>query len=103
MVSLLVSYDISKDSLRKKAAERLIDIGLVRIKYSVYLGTLSENTYAHTLSWLHQLQGDERWSPTSDSVLAIRLLAGQVKDMQVIGLPKWDREDLDNGRLVVIL
>ena len=76
---------------------------MLPLSVGVYLATLSENTYAHTLSWLHQLQGDERWSPTSDSVLAIRLLAGQVKDMQVIGLPKWDREDLDNGRLVVIL
>lgn len=39
----LVIYDISRDKARKKVADHLLDLGLVRTQYSVFLGTVDKN------------------------------------------------------------
>lgn len=39
----LVIYDISRDKSRKKVADHLLDLGLVRTQYSVFLGTVDKN------------------------------------------------------------
>ncbi|MCA9199776.1 MAG: CRISPR-associated endonuclease Cas2 [Planctomycetales bacterium] len=39
----LVIYDISQDKARKKVADHLLDLGLVRTQYSVFLGTVDKN------------------------------------------------------------
>lgn len=42
-MNILLIYDISEDSLRRKAAELCKDYGLVRIQYSAFFGRLSRN------------------------------------------------------------
>jgi len=39
----LVIYDISSDKVRKKVADQLLDLGLVRAQYSVFIGTANQN------------------------------------------------------------
>jgi len=39
----LVIYDISNDKVRKKTADRLLDIGLIRAQFSVFIGTVNAN------------------------------------------------------------
>ena len=40
---LTAIYDISSDRIRKRIADRLLDAGLLRVQYSVFLGTLDNN------------------------------------------------------------
>ena len=39
----LVVYDITSDKARKKISEQLLNLGLVRAQYSVFIGTLDKN------------------------------------------------------------
>ena len=39
----LVIYDISEDRARKKIADHLLNLGLTRTQYSVFLGTVDKN------------------------------------------------------------
>jgi CRISPR-associated protein Cas2 len=39
----LVLYDISANKTRKKIADRLLDSGLTRAQFSVFIGTLAKN------------------------------------------------------------
>jgi CRISPR-associated endonuclease Cas2 len=39
----LVVYDITSDKARKQVSEQLLNLGLVRAQYSVFLGTLDKN------------------------------------------------------------
>lgn len=39
----LVVYDITSDKARKKVSEQLLNLGLVRAQYSVFIGTLAKN------------------------------------------------------------
>ena len=41
----LISYDIEKDSLRTQIGNKIIEYGLTRIQYSVYLGYLKQTDY----------------------------------------------------------
>jgi CRISPR-associated protein Cas2 len=36
-------YDISSDKVRKKISDRLLDLGLIRVQYSVFFGTIDNN------------------------------------------------------------
>lgn len=40
---VLAIYDISSNKARKKISDRLLDIGLVRTQYSVFMGTINHN------------------------------------------------------------
>ncbi len=42
-VIYLVVYDISSDKARKKVADHLLNLGLVRAQFSVFIGTLEKN------------------------------------------------------------
>ncbi len=39
----LVIYDISSDKVRKKVSDRLLDLGLIRSQYSVFIGMANRN------------------------------------------------------------
>lgn len=42
-VIYLVVYDISADKARKKVADHLLNLGLVRAQFSVFIGMLEKN------------------------------------------------------------
>ncbi len=90
---LLVSYDIENNYFRKKIADHLLDTGLDRFQYSVYLGNLAEAVKDTLVKWLLDLQGDRRWGQ-KDSVLVLFLTDRQVREMLTIGKPNWNQEAL---------
>jgi CRISPR-associated protein Cas2 len=40
---LTAIYNVSSDKIRKKVSDRLLNLGLVRVQYSVFFGTLDNN------------------------------------------------------------
>lgn len=48
-----VCYDITDNRLRKKVSDRLIRIGLTRIQYSVFIGTIKDHLQEDLVSWLN--------------------------------------------------
>ena len=42
-VALFVSVDIANDKVRRKASEMLLDYGLIREQYSVFVGRMTRN------------------------------------------------------------
>jgi|JI6StandDraft_1071083.scaffolds.fasta_scaffold159058_1 CRISPR-associated endonuclease Cas2 len=51
----LACYDIEKDRLRTKLADKLLEYGFERIQFSVFLGTLRENRKEELLEWVEKL------------------------------------------------
>lgn len=68
----LISYDIENDALRVKIAKMLIQTGLHRIQYSVFMGSISASALAKLKKALSQLEGGEQWA-VNDSVMILPL------------------------------
>lgn len=97
MMNYLVSYDISKDSLRTRIGDRLIADGLDRIQKSVYLGIINMEVKEQLLKWLKNeiiLKGDLK----TDSVIFIPLTARQVNETIIIGKNNYDLEFLSGEK-----
>lgn len=101
-MALLVSYDIEDNALRQKIANHIIDSGLDRIQYSVYMGTIKETDTQHLINWLNALPAEKRWKG-NDSVIILSLTTLQVQQMATIGNPQWDKDDLSGTRDTLIL
>lgn len=81
----LIAYDIEKDKLRRKLAERLEQIGFTRVQKSVFLGSVRQQVLQQFLSQYEpQLAEDDR-------LLVVPLTDTQVDAMYRIGL----NENLD--------
>ena len=101
-MSLLISYDIEDNYLRKKAVDFIIDSGFARVQYSVYIGTVNEAVTQAVIKWLHTLPDNSNWGE-KDSVMILSLTPLQIKQIMVIGDPKWDKDDLSGDRHTLIL
>ena len=101
-MNYLVSYDISKDSLRTRIGDRLIADGLDRIQKSVYLGVINEEVKTELVKWLKNeltFKGNSK----TDSILFIPLTARQVKASVVIGQNNYDLEFLSGEKNSLLL
>lgn len=97
----LICYDIEKNALRSKLAQLIIDYGLDRINYSVYLGAIEGSALAELeqkLSDLIQRQGQP-----SDSLILIPLTAQQVHAMRVYGKNDLDPDEMTGDKHTLIL
>ena len=65
-MSLLISYDIEDNYLRQKIANYILDAGLARVQYSVYIGTVREIVVNDLLDWLQKIPGEKRWAQRED-------------------------------------
>lgn len=101
-MALLISYDIEDNYLRQKIANRIIDSGLERIQYSVYIGTAKEKALQDLIAWLGALPQDKNWQ-SNDSVIILSLSSLQVQQMITIGNPQWDKDDLSGDRHTLVL
>lgn len=68
----LISYDISHDGLRVKLARMLLQNGLQRIQYSVFMGALAPATLSKVQVKLTEIVQDPRFS-YEDSVMLLPL------------------------------
>lgn len=81
-----VMYDIKKDKSRSKVAKYCEQIGLTRVQYSVFLGTLEPND-KDTL----QIQIEEIIDTEKDSVYIFPMSKDELKDTVLLG-QAFDKE-----------
>lgn len=68
----LISYDIQEDALRVKIAKTLIQYGLHRIQYSVFMGEIKDSALAKIEQALKAHAAGKQWAP-GDSVMVLPL------------------------------
>ena len=101
-MSLMISYDIEDNYLRQKIANHVLDVGLARVQYSVYIGTVREVVVKDLLEWLQKIPDEKRWGQ-NDSILMLSVSQQQVREMVTIGNPDWDQDDLSGDQHTLIL
>ena len=89
-------YDITKDTLRTKASNRLKDYGCERIQYSAFLGSLEQDSLD---SMQDDLEGILRKGSTSDSILIIPICKTCQEKIQELG---EKRDILADDRLLFL-
>jgi len=97
----LICYDISKNSLRSKIANSILNTGLDRINKSVYLGTISKSSLTlleNNLSQLISLKGEPQ-----DSLIMIPVQAHQIELMRVMGKNELDKEELKGTKTTLLI
>jgi len=80
----LISYDIQQDALRVKIAKLLIQYGLYRIQYSVFIGDIRDAALAKIEKALQDYAAGSQWSP-DDSVMILPLHQYSEDHVQFIG------------------
>jgi len=75
-----VMYDISKDKIRSKVAKACEQIGLTRVQFSVYLGTIEPND-KDTL----EIQVEELIDKDNDKVYIFPMSKDELKDTVLLG------------------
>jgi len=85
----LVSYDVANNRKRKKLADKLLYYGLVRVQYSVFMGSLTTTLYTKLMQYARPLFEEE------DRLIVLRLTETAVKQMVQFG-----EAELDMGYLI---
>lgn len=97
----LVSYDIESNKLRLKLSKKLIAIGLTRIQYSLFLGSLSPTLYPKLMEALHQLWEDAKQN--SDRIDVLSLSQQQIEKMVQLGGEHLDMDYITGQKHTLIL
>ena len=84
MQTYLVSYDISDNNLRFKAAKQLLRAGAFRVQRSVFMGTLTEAGAKQLRKSLAGLAVSNRWG-TEDTVLILPLHEYSRQQLELLG------------------
>lgn len=92
----LICYDIEDDKLRKKISDRLIQAGLERVQYSVFLGPLKPGHAPGLIEWLSAILPDG--TDSDDNILVLPLSPNSLDQLTVLGKNDIDPEALA-GRL----
>lgn len=96
----IVSYDIQSDKLRVKVAKKLMEWGLERIQYSVFLGSMT----AYTKKELEEALSTFCAHPsTTDRIIMIPLTKQQLKKYRFWGAGNLDLPYICDELLVLIL
>jgi len=75
-----VMYDIKKDKSRTKISKLCEQIGLIRVQYSVFLGTLNAND-KDTL----EIQLEELMDKETDSIYVFPMSKDELKETVLLG------------------
>lgn len=79
----LICYDIENDRLRKKIADKLLEEGLERIQYSVFIGPVSQIRKKALVQWLQERLQDME-SP-QDRMLILKVNPDHLSKMIILG------------------
>jgi CRISPR-associated endonuclease Cas2 len=80
----LISYDIEHDGLRVKIAKALIQYGLHRVQYSVFMGEVNDTALARINRELARLSSRPEWSP-ADTIMILPLHQYSEENVQFLG------------------
>lgn len=101
MKPILICYDITKNNLRKKLADKIIEAGLDRINKSVYLGTISDTQLRQLETWLaHKINTE---GEPNDSLIVLPSTTQQIQSMRIYGLNELDKDELTGEKTTLIL
>ncbi|MBB4079752.1 CRISPR-associated endonuclease Cas2 [Lewinella aquimaris] len=84
MQTHLISYDISDNNLRLKAAKFILRAGGYRIQHSVFMGTFSKSILLKLEEELLLISNLPRWTP-DDSLLLLPLHEYSKRELSIIG------------------
>ena len=84
----LICYDIENDKWRKKLSDRLIQFGLERIQYSVFVGPLTESLLERLSRWIKE--HEKFLLSDNNSILILGLLPSQLEKMTIFGVVDFD-------------
>lgn len=84
MQTHLISYDISNNRLRTKAAKLILQAGGYRIQYSVFMGTFRKTRLRQLEQELAALSTQPDWM-AEDSVLLLPLHEYSNKELSIVG------------------
>lgn len=88
----LICYDISCSKKRQKVSNKLLEYGLERIQYSVFLGNLRPRKLIALKKILNDLHHDVL--PTTDSIIILEISLTKIKKMTTFGELEVDIDDL---------
>lgn len=80
----LISYDIQEDALRVKIAKALIQYGLLRVQYSVFMGDIGDTALGKLKKALQGFASGNLWS-SNDSIMILPLHQYSEDYVQFIG------------------
>lgn len=66
----LISYDIEDDRLRLRIAKLLMQWGLHRVQYSVFMGSISRDSFPKLSQLLTDFTAQKTWT-TTDNILIL--------------------------------
>jgi len=90
-MTLLVSYDIEDDRLRLRAANKLLEYGLIRLQKSVFAGTVAAARWRQLSAWLKK--EIVAHFGADDKLLYLPLTEGQATNFVFLPAPPPDWTD----------
>lgn len=93
----IISYDIQDDRLRTMIAKVLIQQGLYRVQYSVFMGMVDDKSKGILDKQFLRVQKEKKWAP-ADTIFIIPLHQYSSDHLEIIGT-KPDDWDLMNRKL----
>ncbi len=97
----LISYDIKSDKIRLKIAKKLLEYGLERIQFSVFLGMVKDSLLPTFKNQLKEIF--KKADLTSDKLLMIPMTRNQLKKYATFEGNVPDFDYLCGDVLVLIL
>ncbi len=88
----IIAYDIEDDKLRSKAANRILEDGLIRLQKSVFVGDPKESVLQELMLWL-----EKNAATTQESGVQIILLPctqRQLENAVFYGMPPSDWKEM---------
>jgi CRISPR-associated endonuclease Cas2 len=90
----IICYDIENDKFRNKTADTLLHYGFERLQYSVFCGKIEQHLWEKCWKKLHLLE--QKFGGEGDKIFAIILSAENFRNMEYIGKPLDNNDEILN-------
>lgn len=88
----IIAYDIENDKLRTKAANRILEDGLIRLQKSVFVGDPKESVLRDLMLWLEK--NTETVPGSSDQIILLPCTQRQLETAVFYGVPPADWKEM---------
>ena len=99
-MTYLISYDISHNRLRTRISNKLLEYGMERIQYSVFMGYVKSKHLKELKTALQSLMAQ---SLPDDSVIILPIELKSIKKITTLGKDDWDWMEISGQRKVLII
>lgn len=97
----LIAYDIQSDRLRNKIGKKILEFGINRIQYSVYLGSITPTQFQQLKQSIQAIFNSEK--QPSDSIIFIPIPAQQLRLTNILGTLDIDIDYILGERHTLII